>query len=601
MEGEEISGMINLFVTVLNMSIKASVCILVIISVRLLLSRAPKIFSYLLWAVVLIRLICPVGLTTGFGVIPGTPVIGTDPWSESQVEAENNYMPQEQVTNAKDQPAGTQGQEAEEKAWTDQGEAGVPGYDADSASYYYEDERNERFFLAVPEKILKIMAAIWVGVVLVLVLYTALRYRYFLHSLRSQKIQTPFVAGIFHPNIYLPEGLDQTQRQLVLEHENTHIRRFDHVIKPIAYLVCCIHWFNPLVWAAFWLMEGDMESSCDEAVLRKIGYDKRKDYAKTLLCLAGEGRKAGYPIAFGENNVKSRIKRVVKMKKTGVGICTAAAVVACLAAVFLLVDAAEDGGPHSAQASSDDGIVILPEEKISEKVVASAAPTAPSEDEDEQDVEDGAGQAALEEYVTPDMIDSDSIQEAGGGQEQDAVDYTYIPEGQAGDETIMNYNPDRPRDQFEVLLLPETDGAVTDEEILFSCPVEYERISDGFGTRVHPVTGEEKLHSGIDFAADKGTPVTAAADGIVVKTGEDTACGHYVIILHGNGDATYYSCLDEILVEEGQQVSRGEQIATVGRTGTSTGPHLHFAVSRDGKYIKPLFADGGDYSVLQSP
>ncbi len=114
------------------------------------------------------------------------------------------------------------------------------------------------------------------------------------------------------------------------------------------------------------------------------------------------------------------------------------------------------------------------------------------------------------------------------------------------------------RDQFEVLLLPETDGAVTDEEILFSCPVEYERISDGFGTRIHPTTGEEKLHSGIDFAAEQGTAVTAAAG---VTQGSD---------------------------------------CTVGSTGTSTGPHLHFAVSRDGKYVKPLFADGGDYSVLQS-
>lgn len=597
--------MVNLFVTVLNMSIKASACILAIMLVRLLLMRAPKIFSYLLWAVVLVRLICPVAFTTGFGVISGTPVIGTDIGSESRVEAENHYMPQEQVTTAKDQLAGTQGQEAEPEVVPDQSEIGVPGYDADSVSYYYEDGRSEQFFLAVPEKILKIMAVIWVGVVLTLVLYTALRYRYFWHSIRSQKIQTPFVAGIFHPNIYLPEGLDQTQRQFVLEHENTHIRRFDHVIKPIAYLVCCIHWFNPLVWAAFWLMERDMESSCDEAVLRKIGYDKRKDYAKTLLCLAGEGWKAGYPIAFGENHVKSRIKRVVKMKKAGVGVGAATAAVACLAAVFLLVDAVGNENAGSTQDSSGDGIVVLPEEKISEKVVASAAPTASPEDEvrdeDEKDMEDGDGQAALEEYVTPDMLDSDSIQEAGGGQEQDAVDYTYIPEGQAGDETIMNYDPNRLRDQFEVLLLPETDGAVTDEEILFSCPVEYERISDGFGTRIHPTTGEEKLHSGIDFAAEQGTAVTAAADGIVVKTGEDTACGRYVIILHGNGDATYYSCLDEILVEEGQQVSRRDQIATVGSTGTSTGPHLHFAVSRDGKYVKPLFADGGDYSVLQSP
>ena len=125
-------------------------------------------------------------------------------------------------------------------------------------------------------------------------------------------------------------------------------------------------------------------------------------------------------------------------------------------------------------------------------------------------------------------------------------------------------------------------------EIRYSYPVVYSSISDVFGTRIHPVTQEEKLHSGIDFAAEKGTPVTAAADGTVAGTGFDAEWGNYVILQHSNGDFTYYACLDEISSEQGNTVERGQRIATVGSTGISTGPHLHFAISRDGAYVDPM-------------
>ena len=113
----------------------------------------------------------------------------------------------------------------------------------------------------------------------------------------------------------------------------------DYLVKPFAYLVCCLHWFNPLVWTAFFLMEKDMEASCDEAVIRKIGYDRRKEYANVLLGLSQSRRwRTGYPIAFGENNVKDRIKGVVKMKKARLGVVTLAVGIILAAAVLLLVN-----------------------------------------------------------------------------------------------------------------------------------------------------------------------------------------------------------------------------------------------------------------------
>ena len=97
------------------------------------------------------------------------------------------------------------------------------------------------------------------------------------------------------------------------------------------------------------------------------------------------------------------------------------------------------------------------------------------------------------------------------------------------------------------------------------------------------------MHSGIDFAAETGTPVKAAASGLVFETGTDAYCGNYVILQHENGDMTYYAHCDEILAETGQRVEQGEQIATVGNTGGSTGSHLHFALSRDGRFVEISF------------
>lgn len=589
----------RLFLVILNMSISASFCILAVILVRLLLSRAPKIFSYLLWAVVVIRLICPVLPETDFGLIPNVRLVRQqenvllqktehfyEPYvmdhSEESMPAEKIYDNFAPGTNSNDES----------------GEDYIAERDEEDVIYYLPSEQISQtsYPVSIIDKRLTVIAWIWLLGALGLILYASVKYGIFLHATKKKEVTTPFVAGLFHPTIYLPKGLDEMQKQMVLEHENVHIKRLDYLVKPIVFLVCCVHWFNPLVWVFFFLMERDMETSCDEAVMQKIGYDRRKDYADTLLGLSqSKAGSAGCPIAFGENHVKSRIRRVVKMKKAGISVSIAAATVLFVAAALLLVNRATGRTPGEEASTS--------------------AAESDSASQDEMQLPDESGTEIMETpgegvepFSLPDIKEYIFLPNEDFSEDEVS---TYLPSPSletGNQETIMNYAPTRERDQFEVLNLPQKDEPFQDTEIdililpqinesfpdieiLFAYPVDGARISDEFGSRIHPVSGAVLFHLGMDFAAEAGTPITAAADGTVVKTGYDYECGNYLILLHENGAATYYFHCRDILAEEGKKVKIGEQIATVGSTGKSTGPHLHFGVSRGGDYIEPKFIE----------
>jgi murein DD-endopeptidase MepM/ murein hydrolase activator NlpD len=112
--------------------------------------------------------------------------------------------------------------------------------------------------------------------------------------------------------------------------------------------------------------------------------------------------------------------------------------------------------------------------------------------------------------------------------------------------------------------------------------------SSGFGWRNSPFTGAREFHSGVDLAGERGTPVVAAAAGKVVRVVKDPALGRAVTLDHGNGLETIYGHLDRVLVREGQRLGRGQELGELGSTGRrSTGPHLHYAVRKDGKYVNP--------------
>ena len=118
------------------------------------------------------------------------------------------------------------------------------------------------------------------------------------------------------------------------------------------------------------------------------------------------------------------------------------------------------------------------------------------------------------------------------------------------------------------------------------CP-GYTRISDDYGSRMHPILNVEKFHNGVDFAAPSGSPILAAYDGRVVAATYNSSMGNYVMIDHGDGLYTIYMHASKLYVSSGQTVTKGEQIAAVGSTGRSTGPHLHFSVRLNGSYVSP--------------
>ena len=168
---------------------------------------------------------------------------------------------------------------------------------------------------------------IWILGLLVLLIYSLISVLQLKKQLKSaqligqniyqvKNLKTPFVLGLTNPQIYLPVGLSKEEQNYILLHEQIHIHRKDHIIKIFALLILSIHWFNPLVWIAFMLMSMDMELSCDEKVLKEVNEDIKKPYANSLLSLAaGKHILNGSPLAFGEGNVKGRIKNVLNYKK----------------------------------------------------------------------------------------------------------------------------------------------------------------------------------------------------------------------------------------------------------------------------------------------
>ena len=199
---------------------------------------------------------------------------------------------------------------------------------------------------------------VWAAGMAVMLLYSAFSYRRIKKQTEiavpirdniwiADDIKSPFVIGFVRPRIYLPGNLGEKEQEYIILHEQHHIRRFDHISKALAFLALTIHWFNPLVWLAFGLACKDMEMSCDEAVIRKLGGKVRADYSASLLSLA-TGRRiiAGSLLAFGEGDTKGRIRNLAKWKKPAVWVLILAMVVCLILGVCLLTDRVNRNGQH---------------------------------------------------------------------------------------------------------------------------------------------------------------------------------------------------------------------------------------------------------------
>ncbi len=300
----------DIFTRILTMSLTAAVLIIVVLLLRLALGKASKICSYMLWAVVLLRLLCPFTFDIDFsalGLVSTEQII--DGWSDTYVEDYYTY----EAIDAKYDAAINAGREVQHSVYgTDYVVTAGDGLSAPKT---------------VSDTVLPVLSALWLlGVcgMLMFSIISALRiYRITNKATAVQKsvyladgIPTAFVLGVFRPKIYLPAELTEEEQVHILLHEKHHIRRGDHIFKALGFLILALHWFNPLVWIAFNLACRDMEMSCDEAVVRKIGVANRSDYASTLLKMCFDASTpVGLPLAFGEGDPKERIRNLSNWKQ----------------------------------------------------------------------------------------------------------------------------------------------------------------------------------------------------------------------------------------------------------------------------------------------
>lgn len=303
----------KLFMSVVTMSLTAIPIIIVVLLARMVLKRAPKIISYVLWSVVLFRLLCPVSFEAPYSFVPEQIVSG-----EVTESLTSWYM--------------------------DDGQISDDEIIADETPATNDKEQS----------VISIVNVVWVGGMVLFALYSfglLLKLKRQLVSsipykgnvYLSDHIDFLFVLGILRPKIYLPSTMPESEYAHTILHEMYHVARKDHVVKGFAFAALCIHWFNPLVWIAFILAMSDMEMSCDEAILSQAGEGVKAEYSLSLLGFAsGKRYLPATFLAFGEVSPKTRIKNVLKWKKSSKIVGISATVLAIVVGVICLSNPMEE-------------------------------------------------------------------------------------------------------------------------------------------------------------------------------------------------------------------------------------------------------------------
>ncbi len=318
----------------------ASIAILGVAVVRLMLRKAPKIFSYVLWSVVLFRLLCPFSISTPFSIINvndftvksiNHKVDDKDIYYVENVGSVNEgtlYVDNIGSVNEGPLDLYTSRQERDKLISREfdpmsESMAGAAGYAKTESLSESKNVTGSTSFM----KSLPVLAMLWI---VGMTVFLSINMAGFLRIKRrvsaslhvrdniyiADGVESPFCMGLVKPQIYLPSSIAEDEKAYVILHEQHHIKRLDHVIKLIAFVALGIHWFNPLVWVAFVLAGKDMEMSCDEAVIKQMNENDRSAYAMSLLKLAtGRRNLQVSTLSFGEGDPKERIKNVMNYKK----------------------------------------------------------------------------------------------------------------------------------------------------------------------------------------------------------------------------------------------------------------------------------------------
>ena len=313
--------MTDVFLRIVELSWQAGVLALAVMLARLALRQAPKWAVCLLWALVAVRLVLPFSLQSPVSLQA----------AQSPVTAALYELPQTQ--------------EAAQK--TDEV---LSGGSAEPVTPLPPTEVVTAQPVPAPKPAMTVslLAVIWLAGVVMMLTYMLVSYlgiyrrvctavRLEDNVYRCGSWGTPFVLGLLRPRIYVPEGMDDAALPQVLAHERCHIRRGDHLVKPLAFLLLALHWFNPVLWAAYVLLGRDMENACDERVLRGVDGAGRAAYSRALVACAVRQRPAAVcPLAFGEVAVQERVKNAMNGKKPAVWAAVLLVIAAAVIAVCFL-------------------------------------------------------------------------------------------------------------------------------------------------------------------------------------------------------------------------------------------------------------------------
>lgn len=301
----------EIFNKLLIMSISASIIIIAIILLRLIFQKAPKSAICLLWSLAAIRLILPFSIESSISLMPSERNIGS---ALTAVSDESG------VVSPSLQPSAASAADITQQH--------VKGMFSFSDATHY----------------------IWLAGLIFMLIFALISFlrlkRIVRMSIKGEgnirrcdAVVSPFILGVFAPKIYLPSDIEEDEKQFILAHEKTHIKRCDHIFKPLAWLLLSVYWFNPLCIVAYILFSRDLESACDEKVIDSLSFDGRKDYSRTLLKFSTQHDTTKIcPLAFGEVGAKSRIKHILNYKKPALWIVLAVAMVLCVVAVSFLTN-----------------------------------------------------------------------------------------------------------------------------------------------------------------------------------------------------------------------------------------------------------------------
>ena len=322
------------FLSILNMSISASWIVLAVLLLRVLLKKAPRWITVLLWGIVAIRLICPFTIESALSLIPSKEPIRPEILVE-QGPVTNPSIP---VIDGEEPPAmnGT-------------ANPGINGTDTPVLGEPVSPTPDIAPTNPV-QTVIKVLSYVWLTGMAGMLAYTVISYfrvkakigtavRLRDHIFQSESVVSPFVLGLIKPKIYLSFCIDGQDMEYVIAHENAHIRRKDHWWKPVGFLILTLHWFNPLLWLGYVLLCRDIELACDEKVIKELDFQQKADYSQALLnCSVNRRILAACPLAFGEVGVKNRVKSVLNYKKPAFWIIAVAIVASIVTAVCFLTD-----------------------------------------------------------------------------------------------------------------------------------------------------------------------------------------------------------------------------------------------------------------------